>query len=103
MTLSESIKKRDAEQDIEKELLQGVNEMLADSPARTHTITQTDVAFARQKALLTQKQFAQVLGVSVRTLESWEQGFRKPSKAAQSLIKLFIIDPEFVKSALLQQ
>jgi len=101
MSPSESIKQRDAERPIEEELLQGVNEMLAGSPARTHTITQTDVAFARQKALLTQKQFAQVLGVSVRTLESWEQGLRQPSKAAQSLIKLFIIDPEFVKNALL--
>ncbi|TCB58263.1 helix-turn-helix domain-containing protein, partial [Acinetobacter terrestris] len=40
------------------------------------------------------------LGTSKRTLESWEQGTRRPSKAAQSLIKLFIIDPKFVRENL---
>lgn len=101
MSHSKNIEERDAQRNIGEELLQGIDEMLAASPTKTHIITQTDVALARQKAALTQKQFAQVLGVSVRTLESWEQGARKPSKAAQSLIKLFIKDPEFVKEALL--
>lgn len=77
---------RDAERDIGAELLMAVDEMLANVPVKTYTITQTDVALARQKSELSQREFAETLGVSVRTLESWEQGVRKPSKAAQSLI-----------------
>ncbi|MEG9086861.1 helix-turn-helix domain-containing protein, partial [Acinetobacter baumannii] len=49
---------------------------------------------------LTQDQFAKILGVSRRTLESWEQGARRPSGAATSLIRLFIVDPKFVKESL---
>ena len=46
-----------------------VDEMLGNTPVRTHSITQTDVALARQKSELSQRQFAFTLGVSVRTLE----------------------------------
>ena len=47
--------------------------------------------------------FAKTLGISVRsvrTLESWEQGIRRPSGAARSLIRLFITHPDFVREAL---
>lgn len=39
---------------------------------------------ARCVTALSQAQFAQLLGVSVRTLQEWEQGRRQPSGAAQS-------------------
>ena len=91
------IESRDAQRDIGAELLMAVDEMLANTPVKTHIITQTDVSLARQKSELSQRQFADTLGVSVRTLESWEQGVRKPSKAAQSLIKLFIKAHYFVR------
>ncbi|OAL76748.1 XRE family transcriptional regulator [Acinetobacter sp. SFB] len=91
---------RDTGRNIGAELLMAVDEILANSAVKTYSITQTDVALARQKSELSQRQFADTLGVSVRTLESWEQGVRKPSKAAQSLIKLFIKDPSFIREAL---
>jgi putative transcriptional regulator len=90
----------EATRDIEAEILQGIDDMLANNAAQRTVITETDVALARRKAQLTQQQFAKLLGVSKRTLESWEQGVRRPSGAAISLIRLFIVDPTFVKESL---
>ena len=90
----------EATRDIEAEILQGIDDMLANNAAKRTVITETDVALARRKAQLTQDQFAKILGVSRRTLESWEQGARRPSGAAPSLIRLFIVDPKFVKESL---
>lgn len=90
----------EATRDIEAEILQGIDDMLANNAVRRTVITETDVALARKKSELTQDQFAKILGVSRRTLESWEQGVRRPSGAATSLIRLFIVDPEFVKESL---
>ncbi|WP_180000776.1 DNA-binding transcriptional regulator, partial [Acinetobacter sp. YH18001] len=64
----------EATRDIEAEILQGIDDMLANNAAKRTVITETDVALARRKAQLTQEQFAKLLGVSRRTLESWEQG-----------------------------
>ena len=90
----------EATRDIEAEILQGIDDMLANNAAKRTVVTETDVALARRKAQLTQEQFAKLLGVSRRTLESWEQGAGRPSGAATSLIRLFIIDPQFVKESL---
>ncbi|AVH48560.1 MULTISPECIES: DNA-binding transcriptional regulator [Acinetobacter] len=91
---------REAKRDLNVELLEGVKQMLANNAARKTVINETDVALARRKSELTQDQFAKILGISKRTLESWEQGVRRPSGAAQSLIKLFILDPQFVRDHL---
>ena len=63
----------EATRDIEAEILQGIDDMLANNAAKRTVITETDVALARRKAQLTQDQFAKILGVSRRTLESWNQ------------------------------
>ena len=52
MNRSNDIVSRDAERDIGAELLMAVDEMLANAPVKTYTITQTDVALARQKSEL---------------------------------------------------
>lgn len=90
----------EATRNIEAEILQGIDDMLANNAVRRTVITETDVALARRKAQLTQEQFSKILGISKRTLESWEQGVRRPSGAASSLIKLFILDPEYIKEKL---
>lgn len=48
----------------------------------------------RERLGLSQSQFARLLGVSVYTLQNWEQGARKPSGAARSLLELVAADPE---------
>jgi putative transcriptional regulator len=44
------------------------------------------VARIRDRTGLSQARFAQLLGVSVRTLQDWEQGRRAPSGAARTLL-----------------
>jgi len=43
------------------------------------------VARIRDRTGLSQARFAQLLGVSVRTLQDWEPGRRAPSGAARTL------------------
>ncbi len=38
-----------------------------------------------------------MLGVSVRTLQDWEQGRRHPSGAAQTLLRVAILHPETLR------
>jgi DNA-binding XRE family transcriptional regulator len=52
---------------------------------------------ARTRLGMTQKNFASLLGISVRTLHDWEQGRREPSGAARTLLKIASRYPEMVK------
>ena len=49
---------------------------------------------ARMKSGLSQPQFAALLGVPVRTLQSWEQGRKQPSGAARALLAIALRAPE---------
>lgn len=51
---------------------------------------------ARKKTGLSQSAFAQIMGISVRTLQGWEQGRRKPTGAAATLLKIAARHPETV-------
>jgi putative transcriptional regulator len=65
---------------------------------RTHQVTLSAAAEARAKVGLTQTAFAQLMGVSVRTLQNWEQGRSQPSGAAQTLIKVAQQWPEVLRA-----
>jgi len=88
---------RDAKRDIGAELLESIREMQAGKVGRVHSVTLNEVAEARAKSGLSQSLFAQVLGVSARTLQEWEQGRRKPSGAARSLITIASRHPEIIR------
>ncbi len=49
-------------------------------------IALTDAMQARTRMALSQAQFVKLLGVSVRTLQEWDQGRKKPIGAAQTLL-----------------
>lgn len=79
---------RDSERDVWQETLDAVRDIKAGKVGRVKTVELLPVVEARQKCGLSQSRFAELLGVSVRTLQDWEQGRRKPSKAAMSLIQI---------------
>ncbi len=55
------------------------------------------VAAARAATGLSQKDFARLMGVSVRTLQEWEQGRKIPSGAAATLLKVAARHPEVLQ------
>lgn len=65
---------------------------------RVHQVTLSATAEARAKVGLTQSAFAQLMGVSVRTLQNWEQGRSQPSGAAQTTIKVAQQWPEMLRA-----
>ena len=66
------------------EILAGLRELKNGQYGRV--ISVPDIAAIRGKTGLSQGRFARLLGVSVRTLQDWEQGRRSPSGAARTLL-----------------
>ncbi len=87
----------EAGRDVWQEVLEGVREIKAGGGKRVVVEPRSPIVRARLKAGLTQAQFADLLGVSRRTLEQWEQGRRKPSRAAKTLIKVAELHPEVLR------
>src|SRR5215470_13658413 len=77
--------------DVGMEILQGLREIKRGEIGRV--INVPDIAKTRDKTGLTQARFAQLLGVSVRTLQDWEQGRRAPSGAARTLLLIAAKNP----------
>ena len=83
----------EAGRDLEAELLESVRQMKRGEG----TVVHSPVIAARQNSKLSQAQFAQLLGVSVRTLQGWEQGRKQPSGAARTLITLAQRNPKALR------
>jgi putative transcriptional regulator len=69
-------------------------------PARVRTIKAKDIKTIRQKLKKSQSEFALMIGVSVATLQNWEQGRRKPEGPAQALLRIAAKNPIAVAEAL---
>ncbi len=78
--------------DIGKEILEGLREIKRGEHGRVVNVP--DVGKIREKTGLSQSRFAELLGVSVRTLQDWEQGRRAPSGAARTLLLIADRDPD---------
>lgn len=75
-------------------LLASVKQMKNNEVSKEHHIVVNDAVAARHKVGLSQKEFAEVMGVSVRTLQAWERGVRKPSGSAVTLLKIAAQQPQ---------
>ena len=82
----------------QNDLLESVRQMNAGQAARTTVVQLTQAAEARSKVGISQSEFATLLGVSVRTLQDWEQGRRKPSGAAKTLLLIAARTPDAVRA-----
>ena len=87
-------------EDLFQEIVSGVEQMVAIEkgeaelvPASTHEWTLVNVKRIRQSTKTTQMQFANLLGVGVDTIKSWETGRRNPSGSAAKLLTLLSKDP----------
>jgi putative transcriptional regulator len=80
-----------ASRNIGLEILEGIREIKRGEYGRV--ITVPSVTSIRERTGLSQSRFAHLLGVSVRTLQEWEQGRRAPSGAARTLLMIAAKNP----------
>lgn len=68
--------------------------------SRVFDLKPTDIKAIRQKIKLSQSEFALMIGVSLSTLQNWEQGRRRPDGPAQALLRVAASNPKVVVDAL---
>jgi putative transcriptional regulator len=67
---------------------------------RMTELAEPDVRAIREAAMISQSQFAKLIGVNLRTLQNWEQRRTRPSGPARVLLKIVASDPKFAIEAL---
>src|SRR6266498_2370131 len=88
-----------AKRDIGQEILEGIREIKAHKAGkkalRVHTLkAPASPKVIRARLKLSQSAFAGLMGVSLRTVQDWEQGRRKPSGPAVALLRIAEQKPE---------
>ncbi len=88
-----------SERDIGQEVLEGIRDIKAykagKKALRVHTLkAPAPPKVIRQRLKLSQSAFAGLMGVSLRTVQDWEQGRRKPSGPAVALLRIAEQKPE---------
>ena len=84
---------------IGQEILEGVREIKAFKTGKTQLKTRelkptAPAKLIRNHLKLSQSSFAGLMGVSLRTVQEWEQGRRKPSGPAKTLLRIVEQHPE---------
>lgn len=92
--------KRDAKRNIGEELLQAIRDVKAGRHGAEYKIEANEIVAIRLKTGLSQAQFAAALRISPRTLQQWEQGRRRPSGAAETLLQIIARHPEVLREVM---
>ena len=87
------------------ELVESMKEALSISkgeaePSRVFSYSPMNIKEIRERTGKSQKDFADMIGVSLGTLRNWEQGRRYPEGAALTLLKVVSADPAYVAKIL---
>jgi putative transcriptional regulator len=69
-------------------------------PSRVFRFEAEDIRSIRSKLGKSQSEFALMIGVSVSTLQNWEQGRRQPDGPARALLRVAAKNPDAVSEAL---
>jgi len=80
-----------------QEILQGLRQLKRGTVGRVFTLP--PIADVRARVGLSQSEFARLLGVSVRTLQEWEQGRRVPSGPARALLTIAYKNPKVLRES----
>ena len=88
-----------------EELLGSVREAGAilrgrEKPSRRTVIGSSGVRVIRERTSLSQSEFAHLIGVSVKTLQNWEQDRRRPTGPAAALLSIIAHDPVLAVKAI---
>ena len=97
MTINSKLK-NDGMTEFEVDLLESIRQARR-GEGRLTKVAVSAATEARMKVGLSQAAFAKLLGVSVRTLQEWEQGRREPSGAARTLLRIALRTPEAIVDA----
>jgi putative transcriptional regulator len=68
--------------------------------SRRFSIDSAGVRAVRGKTDLSQSEFAALIGVSVKTLQNWEQERRKPTGPAAALLRIIASEPRLAVKAI---
>jgi putative transcriptional regulator len=71
-------------------------------PSRRTVIDSSGVRAIRQRTKLSQSEFAHLIGVSVKTLQNWEQDRRHPAGPAAALLRIISHEPQLAVKAIHQ-
>lgn len=91
----EELEEFEATRDLYSELMQAAQ----DIQAGRCKVVYSPVAAARKNTGMSPEEFAQLLGVSVATLEEWESGRQPPSGPARTLVAIALDNPQAILAA----
>ena len=69
-------------------------------PSRRFEIGPSGVRAIRERTSLSQSEFAHLIGVSVKTLQNWEQDRRHPTGPAAALLRIIAYEPQLAVKAI---
>jgi len=90
-----------------EELLESVREGGAilrghKKPSRRFEVGASGIRAIRERTSLSQSEFASLIGVSVKTLQNWEQARRRPTGPAATLLRIIAYEPRLAVKAIHQ-
>ena len=86
-----------AKRNVGQEIVDSLREIKAGGGRRYRFTAAEDIRQIRNGVGVSQANFARMLGISLRTLQDWEQGRRRPNQAAQSLLAVAAKRPDVMR------